>query len=167
MKKLLAYQESLGSVLGVDVSGYTLNKTLELLIEANQQSHVSELVKKYKISDKNYYHATCRALVKTKRFHDLYTFATSKKSPIGYQPFFNYILRAGYKEEAAKYVPIISNVSYETKKKMLLECQAYTDFIELASKEKDIRGLRELYKIIPEAEISQWKHTIDEALSKL
>ena len=50
---------------------------------------------------------------------------------------------------------------------MLLECQAYTDFIELASKEKDIRGLRELYKIIPEAEISQWKHTIDEALSKL
>ena len=166
-EKLLAYQESLGSVLGVDVSGYTLNKTLELLIEANQQSHVSELVKKYKISDKNYYHATCRALVKTKRFHDLYTFATSKKSPIGYQPFFNYILRAGYKEEAAKYVPIISNVNYETKKKMLLECQAYTDFIELASKEKDIRGLRELYKIIPEAEISQWKHTIDEALSKL
>lgn len=45
------------------------------------------------------------ALTETKDFEGLEAFAKSKRSPIGYEPFINHLVKTGHLKQAASYVP--------------------------------------------------------------
>lgn len=160
-EKLYAYQESLGSKYGQKFIDLSLDETLCKLIDLKQERQAQDLVKKFKVSDKKFYHLKCKRLIESKSFDDLYEFAIGRKSPIGYQPFYNYLKRKGYNTEAVSYVEMISGISYKQKWDLYLECKGYHEAIQLAGKEKDILGLKELYRVIPaneprlKAEINQ------------
>lgn len=164
-EKLWIFQETLSSSLGDDFLGKTLDQTLFKLIEMRQQRHVQALIKKFKINDKKFYHLKIRALVAKKMFDDLYQFAITKKSPIGYQPFYDYLIQQGHNGEASIYVSMIASISYERKMEMYLKCKAYQEAIQLAGKEKDIMGLKELYKAVPANE-PQLKALINDFMNR-
>ncbi|CAI4053187.1 hypothetical protein N7582_005661 [Saccharomyces uvarum] len=148
-EKLWIYQESLGKRFGISFTDMTLDETLSKLIETGQEKHVKELVKKFKVNEKKLYHLKCRILVETKKFEQLMQFAQSKKSPIGYMPFYRYLRSRGHIKEAASYVNMIPGLSYQEKKKLYVDCESFYNAIQLAGKEKDIQGLKEIYNIIP------------------
>lgn len=164
--KLINYQEVLGNKYHHNFVGLTLNQTIAYLIELRQERDLSTLIKEFKISDKKLWHIKCKALIKTNSFEDLRQFATSKKSPIGYKPFYDYLRRNSHNKEASTYISMISGISYEEKKQMYLDCKNYQSAIELAAKEKDIQGLKELHKSIPNNE-TQLRTLIMELVNKL
>lgn len=165
-EKLWLYQESLGTKYGHQFTEMTLDETLYKLLDLKQEKQAQDLVKRFKVSDKKFYHVKCRCLVDQRAFEQLYDFAISRKSPIGYQPFYDYLRRKGYKGEAANYVNLITGLTYDQKKEMYVKCKAYYEAIQLAGKEKDIPGLKELYKVIPANE-PQLKAQVNEVMSKI
>ncbi|CAI4053474.1 tethering complex subunit VPS16 SKDI_16G2250 [Saccharomyces kudriavzevii IFO 1802] len=165
-EKLWIYQESLGKRFGISFTDMTLDQTLSKLIETGQEKQVKEIVKKFKVSEKKLYHLKCKMLVETKKFDQLLQFAQSKKSPIGYMPFYRYLKTRGHVNEAAPYVNMISGLSYQEKKKLYIDCRSFRDAIQLAGKEKDIPGLKEIYNIIPSNE-PELKALTNETMSRI
>ncbi|CAR28627.1 hypothetical protein ZYGR_0S02610 [Zygosaccharomyces rouxii] len=164
--KLLDYQDALGNKYHHNFVGLTLDQTIASLIEIKQERDLGGLIKEFKICDKKLWHIKCKALVKTKSFDDLYQFAISKKSPIGYKPFYNYLKRNSHNKEASTYISMISGISYEERRQMYLDCKNYQSAIDLAAKEKDIQGLKELHKLIPNNE-TRFRALIMELVNKL
>lgn len=165
-EKLCSYQESLSSKYNQSFNGMSLDETLCKLIDLRQEKQAQDLIKKFKVTDRKFYHLKCKRLVEIKAFDDLYEFAISKKSPIGYQPFYNYLKRKGYDSEAVSYVGMISGISYKQKWDLYLECKGYYEAIQLAGKERDVLGLKELYKIIPPNE-PRLKAEINQIMGKI
>lgn len=165
-EKLWLYQESLSTKYGHDFAELTLDETLYKLIDLKQEKQAQDLIKKFKVSDKKFHHIKCKCLVKKKAFDQLYDFAITRKSPIGYQPFYDYLRRSGYSGEAVNYVSLITGLTYEQKMEMYIQCKGYYEAIQLAGKEKDIPGLKELYKMIPANE-PRLKAQINELMSKI
>lgn len=64
-------------------------------------------------------------------------------------PFYRYLRSRGHIKEAASYVNMIPGLSYQEKKKLYVDCESFYNAIQLAGKEKDIQGLKEIYNIIP------------------
>lgn len=163
---LVTHQEELTSNFGTEFVGLTLDKTLEKLIFINQPKQTKNLIKKFKINEKKYYHITCGILIKEKRFDQLYEFATQKKPPIGYDMFVKYLQKAGQNKEAAKYILLINNMSLEEKIKMLYDINGYFELIQLFTKEKNILELKNLYQKMPVNEVNL-RSLIKETISKL
>ena len=161
---LADYQEQLSNTLGSDFTGMTLQATLERLIRLKCTKECKTLVKKFKIRDKKYYHTMCRILIHEKRFEDLNNFADERKSPIGYYPFFKYLKKAGKSKEAARYVPMITEMTYQEKIKTLQEVKGYLELIQLFTKEKNILALKDLYQQIPVNEV-QLRSLITQTIS--
>ncbi|CCF59554.1 hypothetical protein KAFR_0H01440 [Kazachstania africana CBS 2517] len=166
VESLNKYQENLSGIFKIDFHGLTLDQTLSKLIGMQQEKYVKTLIKMFKINEKKYYFTAYKTFVELKKFEEVYQFATNKKSPIGLLPLYKKLRSKGYKKEAARYVSLIPDLSYEDRKKMLLDCDGYQQLITLSIKEKDVAGLKELYKAIPPNE-PQLKNMITEAMNKL
>ncbi|CUS24415.1 LAQU0S16e01200g1_1 [Lachancea quebecensis] len=164
--ELYAFQKDVSHLLQVDMENMNLNGTIELLVKLRLDKQLNSLIKKFKITDRKLYHIKCKVLAQQNRFDDLFKFAQERKSPIGYHPFYKYCLKQKRKKEAAVYVRMISGISYEKRIEMYLRCDSYNDAINLASKEKDIPSLKNIYKTIPSNE-PQLKALVSEAMSKL
>jgi vacuolar protein sorting-associated protein 16 len=63
------------------------------------QTHSLELVVPH-----SFWYIKLQALTAIRDFDSLDTFAKSKRSPIGYQPFVHHLVEKGYSKEAAAYV---------------------------------------------------------------
>lgn len=164
--RLWDHQEALSNKYHHNFVGLTLDQTIAYLVEIKQERDLDGLTREFKISDKKMWHIKCKTLVKTKSFDDLYQFATSKRSPIGYKPFYSYLKRYSHNREASIYVSMISGISYEERKQMYLNCKSYQNAIELAANEKDVQGLKELHKLIPNNE-TRLKALIIELMNKI
>ncbi|CAR23537.1 tethering complex subunit VPS16 [Lachancea thermotolerans CBS 6340] len=164
--ELYEFQRSISHLLQVDLENMNLDGTIELLIKMKLDKQLNSLIKKFKVTDRKIYHIKCRVLTQQDRFDDLFKFAQERKSPIGYHPFFKYCLKQKRKKEAAVYVRMISGIPYEKRIEMYLRCESYNDAINLASKEKDIPSLKNIYKTIPPNQ-PQLKALVNEAMSKL
>lgn len=53
----------------------------------------------------SFYYTKLHALTNVQDWPSLDTFARSRRSPIGYEPFVNHLVSKGYKKEASKFVP--------------------------------------------------------------
>lgn len=124
--QLVQAQESLSNTFSTDFRDLTLDQTLEKLINMDQEKYTKSLIKTFKINNKKYYHMVCRSLVNREKFSELYQFAKASKSPIGYRPFFDYLVSKGYYKEAVKYIDLISNITPEIKAKLIKDCERET-----------------------------------------
>ncbi|SCW03546.1 LAFE_0G12860g1_1 [Lachancea fermentati] len=164
--ELYKFQESLASQHQKDFLHLNMDETIAQMVALKLDKPLVAFLKKFQVSEKKFYHIKCRTLAQEQRFNDLYKFAREKKSPIGYYAFYRQVFKQNHKKEAAVYIEMISGLPYEKILKMYLKCNAYSDAIQLATKEKDIQGLKSIYKIIPANE-PQLKSLITENMNKI
>ncbi|CEP61962.1 tethering complex subunit VPS16 LALA0_S04e04588g [Lachancea lanzarotensis] len=163
--QLNEFQKQLEQLHNVSFVDTSLDNTIKKLIIHRLDRPLASMLKKFKISDPKYYHIKCGVLAQEQRFEDLYKFSQERKSPIGYLPFFKCCLQQKKKKEAVVYVRMVSGISYEQRKEMYLNCSAFQDAVQLASKEKDVSGLKEIYKLVPANE-PQLRAFITETMNK-
>ncbi|CAD6506179.1 BgTH12-07109 [Blumeria graminis f. sp. triticale] len=142
---LLKLQETFDRDLADKFSGLSPNETLFKLVQLGHTSQAKKLQSDFKISDKTAWWIRLRALISKRDWHRLEEWAKTRKSPIGWQPFFNYILAAGNPKLAsifvAKAAPTLAAgetiVMYE-------KCGLYVKAAEEAVKFKDIEAVHRL-----------------------
>lgn len=93
---LLKTQEQISKELNELCVGLSLNETLYKLFLASQHPRAKKLAHDFKVPDKTYWWTRLRALVAARNWRELEDIASkNKKSPIGWQAFFEAIAKAG------------------------------------------------------------------------
>lgn len=105
--KLLALQKLLEDEAGGKISfvGLSVNDTIRRCITTGYLKRADRIRSDFKVPEKRFWYIKLYALTETKDFDGLEAFAKSKRSPIGYEPFINHLIKSGYLKQAASYVP--------------------------------------------------------------
>ncbi|EFY95611.2 Vps16 family protein [Metarhizium robertsii] len=102
---LLRLQESLDRDLTDSFSGLSVNETMFKLIRLGYNGRAKKIQSEFKISEKVAWWIRLRALVVKRDWSEIEEISKTKKSPIGWEPFFNLTLQAGNPRLAAVFVP--------------------------------------------------------------
>lgn len=117
---LLRMQESLDRDLTESFTGLSLNETLFKLLELGYSSRAKKLISEFKLSDKVTTWIRLRALVSKRDWSSLEDLSKTRKSPIGWLPFYTLILNAGNQKLAGVFVEKIRGQG-EVKGKEIVE----------------------------------------------
>jgi hypothetical protein len=85
-----------------------------------------------------------RAQVAARSWAELESLANTRKSPIGWEPFFNSLLSAGNPKLASLFIPKCTNLTYKERIEMWVKCGMVKQAAEEAVKNKDLPALTEL-----------------------
>lgn len=142
---LIEYQKELHREEPTTTSKYEpVVKTIKNLCLVNLKKAVT-LQKKFKVDEKQFYYTMLNTLaVIPEKRRELYDFATSKKSPIGYVPFFQKLLAVGDKKQANMYIPLCSEISYKEKARCYLECDNFREAVNEVSKKRNVELLESM-----------------------
>lgn len=88
--------------------------------------------------------ASLRAQVAARSWADLEALSGTRKSPIGWEPFFNALLSAGNPKLASSFIPKCTNLPYKERIEMWVKCGMVKQAAEEAAKNKDLAALEEL-----------------------
>ncbi|SCZ98560.1 BZ3500_MvSof-1268-A1-R1_Chr3-1g05464 [Microbotryum saponariae] len=108
--RLLVFQQTLESETPSRPSpspsfiGLSLNRTIHKCILLSQPQKADKLKSDFKVPDKRFWYIKLKALVEARDWTALETFAKSKKSPIGYEPFVNELIKNGAQRQAIGYI---------------------------------------------------------------
>lgn len=143
--KLLALQEQLEKDYDQPFVGQTVTDTIATLLRMSQNPRATKIKDEFKVPDKRYWWIRLQVLVARRDWDTLYSFATTgKKSPIGYEPFYNECIKAGSQRNAARYVSMCSNIDYKKKIEMYVEVDDLRQAAMEAQKNKDVGALQGL-----------------------
>ncbi|ODV88277.1 hypothetical protein CANARDRAFT_26436 [[Candida] arabinofermentans NRRL YB-2248] len=121
--------------------------------------------KELKISERQFYYKVAKTLSKLpERRQELHEFATSKKSPIGYEPFYLELLKNGDKRQASLYVNLCTSMDYRQKVKCYIKCEDFKNAIEEAYKRKDVE-LLDLIRSLTDNSVH--KRHVDDCIERL
>ncbi|XP_044717507.1 uncharacterized protein HRG_09015 [Hirsutella rhossiliensis] len=134
---LLRMQESLGRDLADSFTGLSVNETLFKLIRLGFNSHAKKVQSEFKVPDKVAWWIRLRALVAKREWNEIEEMAKAKKSPIGWEPFFNLTLQAGNPRLAAVFIPKCSGLAAGETIAMYEKCGMRTKAAEEAVRLKD------------------------------
>ncbi|KAK5997582.1 putative vacuolarsorting-associated-like protein [Cladobotryum mycophilum] len=107
---LLRAQEALDRDLTDSFSGLSVNETLFKLIRLGYHGKAKKLQGDFKVPEKVAWWIRLRALVAKREWGEIEDIAKNKKSPIGWEPFYNLTLQAGNPRLAAVFVPKCTNL---------------------------------------------------------
>lgn len=124
--------------------GKTVSETISSLVLIAQHSRANKVKDEFKVPDKRFWWIKIKALVVRRDWDELLKFAKSKKSPIGYEPFFNLVLKAGNKRNASLYVPMCTYLSYKRRIQLYVQVDAIRQAAQEAVRAKDLDELLEL-----------------------
>ncbi|PHH87147.1 hypothetical protein CDD83_9262 [Cordyceps sp. RAO-2017] len=102
---LLRMQEALSRDLAETFTGLSVNETLFKLIRLGLNGQAKKVQSEFKVPDKVAWWIRLRALVAKRDWNEIEEMAKTKKSPIGWEPFFNLTLQAGNPRLAAVFIP--------------------------------------------------------------
>jgi hypothetical protein len=122
--------------------GLSAHDTIFYLVGQGHYKRAQKVQSEFKINDKAYTYIRLRALVAERRWIELEEFAKQKKSPIGWEPFFNEILAAGNTRVASVFIPKCTSLTVAERVDMWVKCGLFVKAGEEAFKAKD-RGLLE------------------------
>ncbi|KAI1433969.1 vacuolar protein sorting-associated protein [Xylaria sp. CBS 124048] len=134
---LLRMQEALDRDLTDSFKGLSVNETLYKLIHLGYSNKAKRVQSEFKVPDKVTWWIRLRALVAKRDWNEIEDIAKSRKSPIGWEPFFNQILQAGNARLAATFVPKCTNLDTSTIISMYEKCGMRVKAAEEAVKAKD------------------------------
>lgn len=134
---LLALQKQLESEFEMPFANLSASDTVVALLNISQTNRAQKVANKFHITDKQFWWLRLRSLVSRREWSDLLEFAKSRKSPIGYLPFYEQALQAGNTEAAGVYVDMCTNLDYKERVQMYLKTNQRDKAIELARKLKD------------------------------
>ena len=148
-QRLLRAQESLEKDLGgsdgnATFTGLSLNGTIHNLIRLNQGKRASSLQSTFSVPAKTFAWIQLRALVEARNWNAIEELAKQKKSPIGWEPYFNAILGAGNTRLASLFVPKCTTLTPKERVEMWVKCGMVKKAAEEAYKSKDAKALEDL-----------------------
>lgn len=121
----------------VSLVGLSAHETIFTLIKEGHTKRASKIVNEMKIPENSYTWLRLRALVASRRFIDIEEWAKAKKSPIGWEPFFNEVLAAGNTRVASLFIPKCTQLTVAERVEMWVKCGLLVKAGEEASKAKD------------------------------
>ncbi|KAF2138840.1 uncharacterized protein K452DRAFT_255746 [Aplosporella prunicola CBS 121167] len=143
-QRLLKMQEAFEKDLGPGYVGLALNETLFRLMRAGHAKRAAKLQAEFKIPEKTFWWVRLRGLVAKRDWTELEELSKGRKSPIGWEPFFNECLGAGNTRTAALFIPKCTAVGYLDRVEMWGKCGMVVKAAEEAFKAKDLEALLEL-----------------------
>ncbi|GAA5861643.1 hypothetical protein JCM3774_002656 [Rhodotorula dairenensis] len=105
--RLLVMQQQLeqeSTAPGRQFVGLSVNATIRQCLLAGLDKKADKARSEFKVPDKRFWYIKLRALVALRDWDALDSFARSKKSPIGYEPWVDELIRAGAQRQAVRYV---------------------------------------------------------------
>ncbi|KAL5360541.1 Vps16, N-terminal region-domain-containing protein [Aspergillus floccosus] len=140
---LLKIQEGLDKDLSdrTEFLGLSLNETVYRLIRAGYGKRAQKIQGEFKMPEKTYWWLRLRALVAKRDWGELEEIGRNKKSPIGWEPFYNEILGAGNTKLASVFVPKCTSLPVEEKVEMWVKCGMIAKAGEEAFRAKDVNTL--------------------------
>lgn len=142
--KLVNLQQKLESDYQQSFLGLSVSDTISSLLNMSQGNRAHKVKDEFKVPEKRYHWLQVRSFVYRRDWDALFKFATSKKSPIGYEPFYYQCLKAGSKKQALRYVSMCTNVTYEQRIDMYIKVDGLRQAGQEALKAKDLSKLEEL-----------------------
>ena len=133
-----------GTLPGQTYIGLSANETIFQLIRQGHTKRAQKVQSEFKINDKTYTYIRLRALVAARHWIELEECAKQKKSPIGWEPFFNEILGAGNTRVASVFIPKCTSLSVPERVEMWTKCGLLVKAGEEAFKVKDRELLEEI-----------------------
>lgn len=142
--KLLKQQEIFEKDFGPGFIGLSINETIFKLIRQGALKRAVKVQSEFRVPDRAFWYLRLRALVAKRDWTELEELAKIKKSPIGWEPFFNEILGAGNLRVAGLFVPKCTAVSVQDRMEMWVKVGMVGKAAEEAFKVKDGEALRDL-----------------------
>ena len=103
--RLLTLQQTLEQELaGRPFVGLSVNETIRQCLVGAASKKADKVRSEFKVPDKRFWFVKMKALVEVRDWEGLDTFARSKKSPIGYEPWVEHLLATGHLRQAVGYV---------------------------------------------------------------
>ncbi|KAF8533406.1 Vps16, N-terminal region-domain-containing protein [Trichophaea hybrida] len=142
--KLLHMQETFERELQERFMGISVNETIFRLIRTGYSSRAVKVKNEFRVPEKRYWWLRLRALVAKRDWSEIEEWGKTKKSPIGWEPFFNECLAAGNTKIAAGFVTKCTALPYQERIDMYMRCGLVLRAAEEASKAKDLSALEAL-----------------------
>ncbi|KAJ5656154.1 Vps16 N-terminal [Penicillium longicatenatum] len=141
--QLLKAQESLDKDLAdhSEFVGLSLNETIFRLFRAGYGKRAHKMQSEFKMPEKTFWWLRLRALVAKRDWGELEEIGRGKKSPIGWEPFYNEVLGAGNTKLASLFVPKCTTLPVAERIEMWIKCGMIVKAGEEAQKAKDINTL--------------------------
>ncbi len=142
---LIRAQDVLDRDLGdAHYSGLSLNETLLRLIRSGYGKRAAKLQADFRVPEKTWWWIRLRALVAKRDWGEIEEVAKQRKSPIGWEPFFNEVLGAGNTRLASVFVPKCTALSPRQRSDMWVKVGMVSRAGEELVKAKDLDGLEAL-----------------------
>jgi len=129
---------------GTDFIGLSVNETIYRLIWSGYGKRASKIQSEFKVPEKVYWWIRLRGLVAKRDWGELEELSKARKSPIGWEPFYNEILGAGNSKLASVFVPKCITLSVAERVEMWVKCGMVGKAAEEALRAKDISSLEHL-----------------------
>lgn len=139
VQKLLRLQEQFEKDLGPESHfvGLSANETIFQLVRAGHNKRAQKVQSEFKVPEKTYAWLRLRALVAARHWNELEEISKTKKSPIGWEPFFNETLGAGNSRVASNFIPKCTALTPAERVEMWIKCGLLVKAGEEAVKAKD------------------------------
>ncbi|KAI1185917.1 vacuolar protein sorting-associated protein [Nemania serpens] len=134
---LLRMQEALDRDLTDSFKGLSVNETIYKLIHLGYSNKAKRIQSEFKVPEKVAWWIRLRALVARRDWNEVEEIAKSRKSPIGWEPFFNVVLQAGNARLAAVFIPKCASLEPGAAVAMYEKCGMRVKAAEEAVKAKD------------------------------
>ncbi|KAJ5050670.1 uncharacterized protein L3040_002545 [Drepanopeziza brunnea f. sp. 'multigermtubi'] len=102
---LLKMQEALDRDLTEHFTGLSVNETVFKLIRLGYSTRAKKVISEFKVPEKTAAWLRLRALVSARSWPELEEMSKTRRSPIGWEPFFTLILAAGNPKLASTFIP--------------------------------------------------------------
>ncbi|KAF2087830.1 vacuolar protein-like protein sorting vps16 [Saccharata proteae CBS 121410] len=144
-QRLLRVQDGFERDLGgPGFAGLSVNDTILKLVKQGHGKRAQKVQSEFKVPEKTFWWIRLRGLVAKRDWNELEEIGKSRKSPIGWEPFFNEILSAGNTRTAALFIPKCNTLSATDRVEMWVKCGLVVKAGEEALKAKDMNTLSEL-----------------------
>ncbi|KKY21138.1 putative vacuolar protein sorting vps16 [Phaeomoniella chlamydospora] len=124
--------------------GLSVNETLYRLFKTGYPKRAAKVQSEFKMPDKTFWWVRLRALVAARNWGELEEVGKTRKSPIGWEPFFTEILGAGNTRLASSFIPKCTNTPVSERIEMWVKCGLIAKAGEEAFKVKDLNALENL-----------------------
>ncbi|DAA73259.1 TPA_exp: Uncharacterized protein A8136_5184 [Trichophyton benhamiae CBS 112371] len=125
-------------------TGLSVNETIYRLIRSGYGKRAIKIQNDFKVPEKTYWWLRLRGLVAKRDWGELEDLSRTRKSPIGWEPFYNEILGAGNTKLASVFIPKCVSLTVSERIEMWMKCGMVTRAGEEALKAKDLKALENL-----------------------
>ncbi|KAK3322210.1 Vps16, N-terminal region-domain-containing protein [Apodospora peruviana] len=134
---LLRMQVAFDRDLTDSFTGLSVNQTMFKLIRLGYHGRAKKIQSEFKVPEKVTWWIRLQALVAKRDWNEIEEIARARKSPIGWEPFYNQTLQAGNPRLAAVFIPKCTGLEHGQAIEMYEKCNMRVKAAEEAVKIKD------------------------------